>query len=963
MSTENNIIKREAMKNLLTVLLWVIWSVTASAQGWEINFGGSSLDEGQTVLATPDGGSLLIGYGTPVGIPGLDQDLSVYMVRTDVDGRVIWSKYIDDGFDELIFDAVIDSDGSVLMTGYIRPTPISRTALYLLKIDKFGRKLWSKTFAAEFDTQGRAIAKWVDGGYAVSGFTSLNGVQTDILVLTVDGNGNEVWRKTFGNNRDDFGSGIAVLNENIYVLANVSNPNGLDSDIQLMRLNRQGDLIWTVNEGQSAVKNMANDLIVTSTGNLLLIGEKGNVSQIYLASFNTGGSKIWESTVGGSMAEEGRAVVEDVDGGFVFTGSVEIDGINVDLLLGKVDALGNVQWIRNHGKGDQFYETGYGIALGALGGYYVGGSTGRFSSFDNDMVLLKADQEGNTLTNFIEGKVFFDANSDCTLQIQEKGLIEWHLAAVGNGKTYYGSTDTAGRYSIRVDTGEYIIRLIAANPAWEICFEEVDVMLGEFYEVETVNFAVKSAIDCAYPEVKVSTPFLADCADITYQLNYINHSAVVAQDAYIEVTLDDEMEFVSSGIPFSTVNNKKYTFRVGNLAPLQRGRFSIQARMACQGIAEGQAGMVKAEIFPNLACIEKDADWDLSNLEVTGKCVNGEVQLRVANNGQGDMVKPARSFVIEDDVMLTQVPIQLTKGKDTVFTFKGNGPTYRLITEQSSGHPAKSVPTAAVEGCVVDAIEYSIGKVLMFPEDDGKNNIDIDVEETVGSAIAMMRGYPKGYQDSLLENKTEITYKIVFRNNGTDTVDRVVIRDTLSSFLDFTSVRAGVSNHPFEMEVYEDGVVKITFTGLNLLPNSSQSFVTFSVSQKPDLPPGTVIDNSAAIFLGIDAPVQTNVKRYVIAQFPEFVQLSTDRRQMFIPSVKVEVFPNPFFEEANIRITGREFNQVRFTLLDAQGRVVMTKLNVGNEMKINRRELPVGIYFYSLESEGKLINTGKILAQ
>jgi hypothetical protein len=963
MSTENNIIKREAMKKLLTVLLWVFWSVTASTQGWEINFGGSSLDEGQTVLATPDGGSLLIGYGTPVGIAGLDQDLSVYIVRTDVDGKLIWSRYIDDGFDELVFDAVLNADGSVVMTGYIRQTPVSRTALYLLKIDKFGRKLWSRTYDADFESQGRAIATWINGGYVIAGFSTNNSSNADILVLAVDSLGNQIWRKTDGGQRDDFGSGIATIEEDIYVLSNIANPNGLDTDIQLVRMNALGDIIWKVSEGQSAVKDLGNDLIVATNGQLVLLGEKGNVSQIYVAGYNTGGQKLWESTFGGALGEEGRAIAEDIDGGFVLTGSVEVDQINVDLLLAKVDAQGNLLWSKNHGKGDQYYETGYGIAIGRLGGYYVGGSTGRFSSFDNDMVLLKADAQGNTLTNYIQGKVFFDANSDCVLQAQEKGLVQWHLAAEGNGKTYYGSTDSAGNYKIRVDTGVYQITLFAANPAWEICFDAVDVLLADFYEEETVHFPVKAAIDCAYPEVKVSVPFLVDCSDMAYQVSYINHSPVLAREAYIEVTLDEKMELISSGIPFTSVVDKKYTFRIGNLEPLASGRFQMLVKMACQGVIQGQSSLVKAEIFPNEACVDAATEWDLSNLKVTGKCANGDIQLRVVNDGAGDMVKPARSFVIEDDVMLAQVPIQLNRGKDTVLIFKGNGSTFRIISEQSAGHPAKSVPTAAVEGCVVGGVEYSVGKVLMFPEDDGKNNIDIDVEETVGSAIAMMRGYPKGYQDSLLENKTEITYKIVFRNNGTDTVDRVVIRDSLSFFLDFTSVRAGVSNHPFQMEVYEDGVVKITFTGLNLLPNSSQSFVTFSVSQKPDLPPGTVIDNRAAIFLGIDAPVQTNVKRYVIAQFPEFVQLSTDRRQMFIPGVKVEVFPNPFFEEANIRIVGREFNQVRFTLLDAQGRVVLTRVNVGNEMKINRRDLPMGIYFYSLESEGKLINTGKIIAR
>lgn len=987
MSTERKQINREAMKfmnnflhanpNALRAIQWMlcvafscVFAIATTAQGWEINFGGNSLDEGQAIIATPDGGSLIVGYAQPVGLD-LDQDISINAIRTDIDGTVIWNEFYDDGFDELAFDVAQLSDGNFVIVGYIRPTQDAATDIYLLKINPFGKKLWHRIIGGSFNDQAKSVVALPDGGFAITGFTSTDGIQTEVLVSRFTNEGDQLWEQIFGGDKDDIGASIAIESNQLFVLSNRVNPNGSDSDIFLNQLDLNGSLGWNIKSGVSNVKDLGNDLIGTRDGNLLIAGERGNVGQVYLAKYSQSGTLLWEKSFGGPLGDDAKAVVEDAEGNLIITGSVETSEINVDLLLAKTDSEGNLIWSRNHGRADEFFESGNGVAINALTGQYlISGSLGRFSSFDNDILLLKADRAGAILTNHIKGRIFFDENEDCGEQANEKGLAEWIVVAEKDGAEYFASTDKDGNFDLRVDTGFYTVTVIAANDHWMPCFEMYDVLLQDSYEEAQVDFSIQQAKDCPYPEVKVSTSNLSSCTTVEYEINYLNHGPVVANDAYVEVNLDEELTYLSGEIPFVKVEGNKYTFNLGNLNPLEKGRFTINVNVDCQGVLEAQAAKVTAEIFPESDCEEVPEGWDQSDLKVETICEGDKVAFRIINSGMGDMQVASKSFVIEDDVMFAEEPIQLESEKDTLMRFEKNGSSYRIIVEQTAFHPARTMTTTASEGCVTEGQEYSTGKVLMFPEDEELNNIDIDVEEIIDSEIATLRGYPKGYQDSILENKTDITYKIVFRNNGVDTLDRVVIRDTLSEYLDPTTVKSGVSNFPFTLEVTAERVVKITFTDLQLIPNSSagavddnSGFVTFSVSQKPDLPPGTVIENSAAIFYGLNAPERSNSKVYVVGTFPGFVQMTTSNNQIFWPGASVSVTPNPFIDQAIIEIKGVEMKETTLNVFDAMGRLIKTQKGYGNQIRMSRGNLTSGLYFYQLLNEKELINTGKIIVR
>jgi len=214
-------------------------------------------------------------------------------------------------------------------------------------------------------------------------------------------------------------------------------------------------------------------------------------------------------------------------------------------------------------------------------------------------------------------------------------------------------------------------------------------------------------------------------------------------------------------------------------------------------------------------------------------------------------------------IILIQV-LDLTPGQIHEIPIYPEGATVRIEAEQSPGHPGSSMPAAFVEGCGTASDDFSLGFVTQYPMDDGNHFIDIDCQENVGSYDPNEKiAYPKGYFDEhFIQATDEIEYHIRFQNTGTDTAFTVVLRDTLSSFLDARTIRPGSSSHDYEFELLENGIVKFTFENI-LLPDSttnleaSNGYVKFKVKQKNGNDPGTVINNRAGIYFDFNEPILT----------------------------------------------------------------------------------------------------------
>lgn len=964
---------RSFLPKFFALVIGLLISVDVLAQGWELTFGGEREEEGHAVVQTIDRGYAVVGF-TQSFISDEDRDTDIYLIRTDVDGTVIWEKAYDEAVTERGYDMLEDSNGDFLIVGDILEAVGDQAKGYLLKVGQTGKFLWSKRFGdGQNFVQFNSITPGIDGGFLLLGNKQNpnNAEDEDIYLVRVNDEGDFLWEKTFGTERTDRGNAIITLEDGYAFVGNSKNGQGFDNDIVLYKVDKLGNILWDrrISTGSN---EEGNDLIRTRDGNIAVAGLVNNNSDAYILKYSSEGNQLWTRSIGEpGLAEVANGIVEKPNGQLIITGIKEVNAFNVNVLIGGVDANGTNPWMNLTGDVD-YSDFGIDIKVTHDGGYIIAGYNALFQNFINDVRLIKTDKRGNTITDCIRGRVVAD---DCNGNMVDGLALEgWIVEATGSRGKTFGTTDKEGRFSILVDTGTYQVNLIPINSYWQSCnLEGFTVNFSEFYDTTDLDFPVIPVINCPYMEVDISTPFLAVCSDIVYTVNYCNLGTATAEDAYVEVNLDEELSFVSSSIPVSNQNGSVYSFDLGDIASTICGSFTINTTLACEGIADGQAGLASATIFPDTLCNEPDPNWDRASIIVDGNCENDSIQFRIKNVGDGDMLNSRTYFIVEDHVIFRTEPFRLSRQNELqIGGLPANGSTYRLIAQQSEGHPGMSNPTIAIEGCAEEGQAYTTGLVTEFPENDQDPYISIDVQEIIGSGNTLpeMRGYPKGYLGKTVAQNTDLTYTILFQNTGTDTINRVVIRDTLSSYLDITTVIPGASSHPYDFEIYDKGILKITLDEIQLQPGgsveeASYGFVKFRIAQKPNIPLGTVIENSAAVFFDYVAPAFTNTVTHevgCVSLFENCIITDTDDPN-FVPGLKIKVYPNPFNESTTFELNGKEFNNVDFKIYDIAGRLLRTEGFKGNIFEFHRGQLSSGLYFYKLETEGRLISSGKVIVR
>ena len=120
---------------------------------------------------------------------------------------------------------------------------------------------------------------------------------------------------------------------------------------------------------------------------------------------------------------------------------------------------------------------------------------------------------------------------------------------------------------------------------------------------------------------------------------------------------------------------------------------------------------------------------------------------------------------------------------------------------------------------------------------------------------------PAGYSTAV---DSVLTYTIHYQNTGTDSTYFIVVKDTLSPYLNPATVRNLASSDSYSsFSISGTGILTWTFVPLSLPAASTDStgskgFITFSVHRMANVPLGTEITNSASVYFDYNSPVQTN---------------------------------------------------------------------------------------------------------
>ncbi|HFC00483.1 MAG TPA: hypothetical protein ENJ53_06720, partial [Phaeodactylibacter sp.] len=524
----------------------------------------------------------------------------------------------------------------------------------------------------------------------------------------------------------------------------------------------------------------------------------------------------------------------------------------------RVDAAGDEQWFRYLTESSA---VGYPATILPTpdGGFAIAG-TG-----DSVMAVIKTDANLNSFTTYIQGNIYHDEDDDCMFDNGEVPLEGWVVLADG-AESYFSITDEEGNYSILCDTGNYVLRVVAPNELWATCptYEAFPLVLNDLFDTTTFDVPIQSVVDCPHMVVDISAPALRRCFENTYYIKYCNDGTLDESNALVQVQFDEYLEVNSSSLGYTDLGDNLFSFDIGNVGVGACGTFSINVTVDCDSTVLGQTHCVEAHIYPDSLCVIPSMAWDGSNLEITGTCVGDSVIFEIENVGTGAMSEPTVTKIVEDDIVVFIQVTDLPPGATKTIVYHPQGATLRAVAQQTPGHPGMSRPTAVVEGCGASQGNLSLGFVTQFPMNDGNHFIDMDCQENIGAYDPNTKAaYPKGYaEEHYIHPSDEIEYHIRFQNTGTDTAFTVVLRDTLSPFLDPTTIRTGASSHDYQFELLDNGVVKFTFENI-MLPDSSTNleasngFVKFKIAQHPNNLLGTLIENSAAIYFDFNAPVIT----------------------------------------------------------------------------------------------------------
>jgi len=576
----------------------------------------------------------------------------------------------------------------------------------------------------------------------------------------------------------------------------------------------------------------------------------------------------------------------------------------------------------------------------------------------------------NYACGHISGNVFYDLDLSCSFDsATEQNLQGWLITATSDDFEFVSTSNEFGAYSIPVFIGTYTVTISPPNNLWTTCQVTQTVDVAES-ELITIDVPAQAIIQCPMMEVDLATPFLRRCFDGFYMIQYCNQGTQLAEDVSIEVTFDSLLIINSSSIPWTSQDGNTFTFDFADDIGINEcGSIRVDLTISCESEL-GQTFCSEANVFPNELCAPTGA-WDGARLELSGECEDDQVKFKVTNMG-ATMTEAVDYIVIEDDMIMmlgSEDPILLAATESEDLVFPANGSTWRLNIEQSPNHPLSDQLSRAIEGCGENEDgSFSMGFVTPFPQLTESPATDVDCVEGRGSydpndKAAMPEGVA---EEHFIEKNIDLEYRIRFQNTGTDTAFTVVIKDTLSEWLDVTNMRPGASSHAYDFRVYgeNENIVEFRFSNI-MLPDSnvneaaSHGFVKFRIAQQVDNPLGTMIENSAAIYFDFNEPVITNTVFHTIGE--DFLEIISNVNLSPEQMIDIKLYPNPVQESATIQLEGIELETGTFILYDLTGRAIRQEAFRGNSLEFFKGALLGGMYLFEIQEQGQVVNTGKLM--
>ncbi|CAM3709168.1 hypothetical protein FLGE108171_11520 [Flavobacterium gelidilacus] len=330
-------------------------TVFSGKKVWSKSIGGSNFEEIHGVIATKDGGFVVVGDTKSSDGDITDKKYAledIWLSKYNAEGNLLWSKTYGGSEDDLGYSVIENTDGTLVIAGYSKssdgevPSNLGMHDFFIFKTDSEGNLIWAKSHGFMSHDHAHKIINTSDGGYFVVGYVDYAGIGKsnkgvlhgvgEFYGIKLDANGNKLWDKYFGGTQNDRVFDVVQANDGGFVMVGYSESSDFDVndnhgsyDYWVVKINTNGDLVWKKSYGGSELdqaygiaKNLNNTYLITGTSNSMdgdISSNKG-ANDVWIINIDDNGALLWEKSFGGSGFDTSNSIRMISNGNFLISG-------------------------------------------------------------------------------------------------------------------------------------------------------------------------------------------------------------------------------------------------------------------------------------------------------------------------------------------------------------------------------------------------------------------------------------------------------------------------------------------------------------------------------------------------------------------------------------------------------------------------------------------------------------------
>ncbi len=263
------------------------------------------------------------------------------------------------------------------------------------------------------------------------------------------------WMVAIGGEGRDYAPSILPVDDGLIVVGMTSSyglgdgggNQGGSHDFLAIKLDFQGNLVWTTTIGGPDDERGSYSVRPTSDGGFLLTGTSRSFglgkTDLFIVKLDSDGKLLWSKAIGGAGSEGGMTTLEVPDG-YIAIGDTDSYGAGKkDLLVVRLKPDGTMNWAKTYGGIED--DVGSGIAkVGEK--FVIGGTIWSFGAGEADSGLIKIDPQGNVIwAKTIGGEKGEGINWDGVRVTRDGGF------AFGDKTGSYGAKGGGAIFGIKLD--------------------------------------------------------------------------------------------------------------------------------------------------------------------------------------------------------------------------------------------------------------------------------------------------------------------------------------------------------------------------------------------------------------------------------------------------------------------------------------------------------------------------------